>query len=102
MKQDCRTDTLAFTSSHLYPAPRHLDPSHAVWRAREKFLAALSGLSIQNSASELLRIYLPRTPVNRARTRGGASSSPGPDTPTPLRRYPRSPPPTVRLPRFAL
>jgi hypothetical protein len=42
--------------------------AHAAWWASDTILAALEGESMQDLASELPRIPIPRTSVNRARS----------------------------------
>src|SRR5215208_5482178 len=61
-----------FTSSDLYAPPQHVVPSHAAGVASEGILSPLGGRFMQDPASELRRIPLPRTPVNRVRKAGTA------------------------------
>src|SRR5215216_2444204 len=55
-----------FTSSDLYAPPQHVDPLHSAWWASEAILTALSGRNMQDPASELRRIPLLGTSVNKA------------------------------------
>jgi hypothetical protein len=32
-----------FVTMHIHPAPQHVDPTHAAWRASEAILSALRG-----------------------------------------------------------
>src|SRR5215203_2470218 len=52
-------------SADLYSAPQHVGLIHGAQVAPEATLAAPGGRSMQDPASELLRIPLPRTSVNR-------------------------------------
>jgi hypothetical protein len=54
-----------FTSSDLYAPPQHVVPSHAAGVASEGILSPLGGRFMQDPASELRRIPLPRNRVNR-------------------------------------
>src|SRR5215211_473456 len=65
-----RVGPRAFVSLHLYPAPQHVDPSHAAWGAADAVLALLRGGSMHDPASELPRILLPRTPVHKGIGKG--------------------------------
>src|SRR5919106_2720536 len=76
----------------------HLDRRQergVVWGGRHRFPLEVPANFGELRIAEVRRISIPRTPVNRARRRAGAATSPGPHTPTPLRRYPRSPPRTT-------
>src|SRR5215211_5878436 len=53
-----------FTSSDLYAPPQHVVPSHAAGVASEGILWPLGGRFMQDPASELRRIPLPRSRVN--------------------------------------
>jgi hypothetical protein len=55
----------AFVSLHIYSAPLGVVVGCATWRRLEGRLAAVEGLSIQDPASELRGIPLPRTCVNK-------------------------------------
>jgi hypothetical protein len=57
---------ILFTASDLYAPPLHVVPARAARGAPGANLAALGGLSMQDTASELPRIPLPRTSVNKA------------------------------------
>ena len=59
-----------FKSPDLYAPPQHVDPLHSAWWASEAILAALGGRSMHDPASELPRIPLPRTPVNKGERKG--------------------------------
>src|SRR5215208_1620696 len=52
-------------SADLYTAPQHVGLTHVAQVAPEATLAAPGGRSMQDRASELPRIPLPRTPVNK-------------------------------------
>src|SRR5215213_3971708 len=52
-------------SADLYAAPQHVGLTHVAQVAPEATLAAPGGRSMQDRASELPRIPLPRTWVNR-------------------------------------
>src|SRR5215213_8690169 len=56
-------------SADLYAAPQHVDLTHVAQVASEATLAAPGGRSMQDPASELPRIPLPRTRVNRGTSR---------------------------------
>ena len=58
-----------FTSSDLYAPPQHVDPSWSAWWASEAILAALGGRSMHDPATQLPRMPLPRTPVNKGEMR---------------------------------
>src|SRR5215211_9170149 len=60
-----RARTGVFVCLHLHAPPQHVDPRPAAGRPAEAILAALEGESMQDPASELRRISLPRTPVNK-------------------------------------
>src|ERR687895_492519 len=56
----------SFAFLHIYSAPLGVVVGYAAWRRLEGLSAPLGGESMQDPASELLRIPLPRTPVNRS------------------------------------
>jgi hypothetical protein len=47
-----------FASLHLYPAPQHVDPGPLWWMRSQAILVPLRGVSMQDPASELLRILI--------------------------------------------
>src|ERR671910_3629703 len=53
-----------FASLHLHAAPQYVVPSHAVRQPAKAILGPLAGGFMQDLASELPRIRLPRTSVN--------------------------------------
>src|SRR5215203_618609 len=66
-------------SADLYSAPQHVGLIHGAQVAPEATLAAPGGRSMQDPASELLRIPLPRTRVNKGKKkRKGRGMEPWP------------------------
>src|ERR671921_2199148 len=65
-----RPRTGVFVCLHLHPAPQTVDPCPAVVDALSGHPRTSQGRSIQDPASELRRICLPRTPVNKVPTLG--------------------------------
>ena len=63
---------------HIYPAPQHVDACPPWWMRSQAILALLGGGSMQDPASGLLRINLPRTPVNKKGGRAGILAAPAP------------------------
>jgi hypothetical protein len=61
-------------SADLYAAPQHVGLTHVAQVAPEATLAAPGGRSMQDPASELLRIPLLSTWVNKAKWKGQAPS----------------------------
>src|SRR5215203_4533439 len=61
-----RSWTGSFVFLYIYPTPQDVDLRHGAWWALEATLGALGGCSIQDPVSELPRIPLLSTPVNRA------------------------------------
>src|SRR5215204_1569643 len=59
-----------FTRAYLYAPPQHVVPSHAAWRTSEGILWPLEGRFMHDHESELRRIPLPRTWVNRGKKKG--------------------------------
>jgi len=55
-----------FTPLHTYSHPQHLGVGLPAPRPSEAILAAVRASSMHDPASELRRIPIPRTPVNRA------------------------------------
>ena len=59
----------AYAPPGIFMHRHYIDPTHAAERPAEAILAALGGRFMQDPASELPRIPLPRTPVNRSQPR---------------------------------
>ena len=55
----------SFVFLYIYPAPLGVVVGHAAWRRLEGLSAPLRRRSMQDRGSELRRIHLPRTPVNK-------------------------------------
>src|ERR671912_1460137 len=65
-------NAVAFVSLHVHPTPQDVDLRHAACRALEAILTPLGGRSMHDPANGLLRIPLPRTPVNNGKNEGSA------------------------------
>src|SRR5688500_15415412 len=63
-------------SSDLYAPPQHVDLLPTAWGSSEAVLAPLGGRSMQDPASELPRIHIPRTSVNRCSRKPGSYTMP--------------------------
>jgi hypothetical protein len=63
----------SFVFLYIYPAPLGVVVGHAAWLPLEGRLAAVERLSMQDPASVLPRINLPRTPVNKSEGEGRGS-----------------------------
>jgi len=62
--------TEAFIWLHLHAPPLDVVVAHAACRTSEAILAALRGGYMQDRASELRRITIPRTWVNKGKKKG--------------------------------
>src|SRR5215213_5788899 len=60
----------AFFLLHLHAPPLDVVVAHAAARPSEGILEALGGLYMHDSANELRRIPLPRTPLNKGKKSG--------------------------------
>src|SRR5215216_4128096 len=61
----CLATKGGFTRAYLYAPPQHVVPSHAASRTSEGILWPLEGRFMHDHESEVPRIPLPRTWVNR-------------------------------------
>ena len=62
-----RSWTGSFVFLYIYPTPQDVDLRHGAWWALEATLGALGGCSIQDPVSELPRIPLLGTSVNKGK-----------------------------------
>src|SRR5215211_727365 len=61
----CLATKGGFTRAYLYAPPQHVVPSHAAWRTSEGILWPLEGRFMHDHESELRRIPLLGTSVNK-------------------------------------